>query len=78
MPELRFLQVVAVFCLVAAYELGPGPISWFIANELFDQPARPIAMAFANMLTWGEKFVLTLIYPSLLVSTLLIYPSVDS
>ncbi|CAL8302058.1 unnamed protein product [Boreogadus saida] len=65
-PELQFLQVVAVFCLVAAYELGPGPISWFIAAELFDQQARPIAMAFTSMLNWGGKFLLALIYPPLL------------
>uniref|UniRef100_A0A8C5DHU9 Solute carrier family 2, facilitated glucose transporter member 1-like n=1 Tax=Gouania willdenowi TaxID=441366 RepID=A0A8C5DHU9_GOUWI len=47
------LQVLLVFCLISAYELGPGPISWFIAAELFDQPSRPIAMAFTSMLNWG-------------------------
>uniref|UniRef100_A0A8C5DJP3 Solute carrier family 2, facilitated glucose transporter member 5 n=1 Tax=Gouania willdenowi TaxID=441366 RepID=A0A8C5DJP3_GOUWI len=57
-PELRSLQVLLVFCLISAYELGPGPISWFIAAELFDQPSRPIAMAFTSMLNWGGKFVL--------------------
>ena len=67
-PQLRFLQVVAVFCLVSAYELGPGPISWFIAAELFDQQARPIAMAMTSMLNWGGKFFLALIFPPLLVS----------
>uniref|UniRef100_A0A8C5DK62 Solute carrier family 2, facilitated glucose transporter member 5 n=1 Tax=Gouania willdenowi TaxID=441366 RepID=A0A8C5DK62_GOUWI len=55
-PELRSLQVLLVFCLISAYELGPGPISWFIAAELFDQPSRPIAMAFTSMLNWGGKF----------------------
>ncbi|CAJ1074747.1 solute carrier family 2%2C facilitated glucose transporter member 1 [Xyrichtys novacula] len=65
-PELRSLQVLLVFCLISAYELGPGPISWFIAAELFDQPGRPIAMAFTSMLNWGGKFVLALIFPPLL------------
>uniref|UniRef100_A0A8C5DKC1 Solute carrier family 2, facilitated glucose transporter member 5 n=1 Tax=Gouania willdenowi TaxID=441366 RepID=A0A8C5DKC1_GOUWI len=51
--SLRSLQVLLVFCLISAYELGPGPISWFIAAELFDQPSRPIAMAFTSMLNWG-------------------------
>ncbi|KAK1893410.1 Solute carrier family 2 facilitated glucose transporter member 1 [Dissostichus eleginoides] len=54
-PELGSLQVLLVFCLISAYELGPGPISWFIGAELFDQPARPIAM-----------FVLALLFPPLL------------
>lgn len=66
-PELRSLQVLLVFCLISAYELGPGPISWFIAAELFDQPGRPIAMAFTSMLNWGGKFVLALLFPPLLV-----------
>ncbi|XP_041828577.1 solute carrier family 2, facilitated glucose transporter member 1 [Melanotaenia boesemani] len=65
-PELRSLQVLLVFCLISAYELGPGPISWFIAAELFDQPGRPIAMAFTSMLNWGGKFVLALLFPPLL------------
>ncbi|KAM4724153.1 solute carrier family 2, facilitated glucose transporter member 1 [Anableps anableps] len=65
-PELRNLQVLLVFCVVSAYELGPGPISWFIAAELFDQPGRPIAMAFTSMVNWGGKFVLALLFPPLL------------
>ncbi|XP_076013415.1 solute carrier family 2, facilitated glucose transporter member 1 [Genypterus blacodes] len=65
-PELASVQVLVVFCLISAYELGPGPISWFIAAELFDQPARPIAMAFTSMLNWGGKFVLALLFPPLL------------
>uniref|UniRef100_A0A3Q2FIL3 Solute carrier family 2, facilitated glucose transporter member 5 n=1 Tax=Cyprinodon variegatus TaxID=28743 RepID=A0A3Q2FIL3_CYPVA len=65
-PELRNLQVLLVFCVVSAYELGPGPISWFIAAELFDQPGRPIAMAFTSMVNWGGKFLLALLFPPLL------------
>ncbi|XP_061890780.1 solute carrier family 2, facilitated glucose transporter member 1-like [Entelurus aequoreus] len=65
-PEMATLQVLLVFCLISAYELGPGPISWFIAAELFDQPGRPLAMAFASMLNWGGKFVLALLFPPVL------------
>ncbi|XP_077416192.1 solute carrier family 2, facilitated glucose transporter member 1 [Vanacampus margaritifer] len=65
-PELGSLQVLLVFCLISAYELGPGPISWFIAGELFDQPGRSIAMAFASMLNWGGKFLLALLFPPLM------------
>ncbi|XP_036065978.1 solute carrier family 2, facilitated glucose transporter member 1 isoform X1 [Oryzias melastigma] len=66
LPQLRSLQVLLVFCAVSAYELGPGPISWFIAAELFDQPGRPAAMAFTSLLNWGGKFVLALLFPPLL------------
>lgn len=66
-PELRSLQVLLVCCLVSAYELGPGPISWFIAAELFDQPGRPTAMAFTGLLHWGGQCLLALLFPPLLV-----------
>ncbi|XP_061551539.1 solute carrier family 2, facilitated glucose transporter member 3 isoform X5 [Phycodurus eques] len=67
-PELASLQVLLAFCLVSAYEFGPGPISWFIAGELFDQPGRSIAMAYASILNWGGKFLLALLFPPILVS----------
>ncbi|KAF7199030.1 transcript variant X2 [Nothobranchius furzeri] len=67
-PDLLSLQVLLVFSVISAYELGPGPISWFIAAELFDQPGRPIAMSFTSMLNWGGKFVLALLFPPLLKS----------
>ncbi|ROJ19147.1 Solute carrier family 2, facilitated glucose transporter member 3 [Anabarilius grahami] len=65
-PDIRNIQVLVVFFLISAYEVGPGPISWFIAAELFDQSARPIAMAFTSMLNWGGKFLLALLFPPLL------------
>ncbi|XP_054652455.1 solute carrier family 2, facilitated glucose transporter member 1 [Dunckerocampus dactyliophorus] len=65
-PQMGILQVLLVFCLISAYELGPGPISWFIAGELFDQRGRPIALAFSSMLNWGGKFVLALLFPPVL------------
>nr|XP_057934477.1 solute carrier family 2, facilitated glucose transporter member 1 isoform X2 [Doryrhamphus excisus] len=65
-PQMGTLQVLLVFCLISAYELGPGPISWFLAGELFDQPGRPIGMAFSSMLNWGGKFVLALLFPPVL------------
>ncbi|XP_061117273.1 solute carrier family 2, facilitated glucose transporter member 1 [Conger conger] len=65
-PDLRSLQVLVVFFLISAYEVGPGPISWFIGAELFDQQSRPIAMAFTSMLNWGGKFLLALLFPPLL------------
>ncbi|XP_066578246.1 solute carrier family 2, facilitated glucose transporter member 1-like, partial [Amia ocellicauda] len=65
-PQMAYLHVAQVFCLIAAYELGPGPISWFIGAELLDQSARPVAMAMSSILNWGAKFLLALIYPQLL------------
>ncbi|XP_062862812.1 solute carrier family 2, facilitated glucose transporter member 1 [Trichomycterus rosablanca] len=64
-PESRGFQVLVMFLLISAYELGPGPISWFIAAELVDQSARPIAMAFVSLINWGGKFLLALLFPEL-------------
>ncbi|XP_028664757.1 solute carrier family 2, facilitated glucose transporter member 1 [Erpetoichthys calabaricus] len=66
-PGMPIVQVVAVFGLVSAFELGPGPISWFISAELFDQAARPFAMSLNSLLNWGGKFLSALLYTPLLM-----------
>lgn len=76
-PDIRNMQVLVIFFLISAYEVGPGPISWFIAAELFDQSARPIAMAFTSMLNWGGKFLLALLFPPLLVCVSLIFSTIS-
>lgn len=75
-PDIRNMQVLVIFFLISAYEVGPGPISWFIAAELFDQSARPIAMAFTSMLNWGGKFLLALLFPPLLVCASLVFSTI--
>ncbi|XP_015195831.1 solute carrier family 2, facilitated glucose transporter member 1 [Lepisosteus oculatus] len=65
-PQMAHLHALLVFGLIAAYESGPGPISWFIGAELFNQSARPVAMSFSSILNWGSKCLLAFIFPPLM------------
>ncbi|XP_019948587.1 solute carrier family 2, facilitated glucose transporter member 1 [Paralichthys olivaceus] len=56
-PSLSYLAIVAVFGFVASFEMGPGPIPWFIVAELFSQGPRPAAMAVSGFSNWTANFL---------------------
>ncbi|CAB1329499.1 unnamed protein product, partial [Coregonus sp. 'balchen'] len=45
LPWMSYVSIVAIFSFVAFFEIGPGPIPWFIVAELFSQGPRPSAFA---------------------------------
>ncbi|XP_029472781.1 solute carrier family 2, facilitated glucose transporter member 2 [Rhinatrema bivittatum] len=53
-----YLSMVAIFLFVAFFEIGPGPIPWFIVAELFGQGPRPAAMAVAGCCNWTCNFII--------------------
>uniref|UniRef100_A0A1A7YT84 Major facilitator superfamily (MFS) profile domain-containing protein n=1 Tax=Iconisemion striatum TaxID=60296 RepID=A0A1A7YT84_9TELE len=63
--SLSYLAIVAVFAFVASFEMGPGPIPWFIVAELFSQGPRPAAMAVAGCSNWTANFLVGLGFPRL-------------
>ncbi|KAL2083976.1 hypothetical protein ACEWY4_019494 [Coilia grayii] len=63
--SLSYLAIVAVFAFVASFEMGPGPIPWFIATELFEQGPRPAAIAVAGCSNWTSNFLVGLLFPKL-------------
>ncbi|XP_067093768.1 solute carrier family 2, facilitated glucose transporter member 3 [Osmerus mordax] len=64
-PSLSYLAIVAVFGFVASFEMGPGPIPWFIVAELFSQGPRPAAMAVSGCSNWTANFLVGLSFPKL-------------
>lgn len=58
-----------MFGFVASFEMGPGPIPWFIVAELFAQGPRPAAIAVAGCCNWTASFLVGLLFPKLLVRT---------
>ncbi|KAF1392020.1 hypothetical protein PFLUV_G00048150 [Perca fluviatilis] len=54
---MSYLSIVAIFSFVAFFELGPGPIPWFIVAELFSQGPRPSAFAVAGFSNWTANFI---------------------
>ncbi|XP_037534624.1 solute carrier family 2, facilitated glucose transporter member 1 [Nematolebias whitei] len=54
---MSYLSIVAIFSFVAFFEIGPGPIPWFIVAELFSQGPRPSAIAVAGFSNWTATFL---------------------
>ncbi|KAE8288920.1 Solute carrier family 2, facilitated glucose transporter member 3 [Larimichthys crocea] len=63
--SLSYLAIVAVFGFVASFEMGPGPIPWFIVAELFSQGPRPAAIAVSGFSNWSANFLVGLSFPKL-------------
>uniref|UniRef100_A0A4W3HL24 Solute carrier family 2 member 1 n=1 Tax=Callorhinchus milii TaxID=7868 RepID=A0A4W3HL24_CALMI len=54
---MSYLSIIAIFGFVAFFEIGPGPIPWFIVAELFSQGPRPSAIAVAGLSNWTANFI---------------------
>ncbi|MEQ2215283.1 Solute carrier 2, facilitated glucose transporter member 1 [Xenoophorus captivus] len=54
---MSYVSIVAIFSFVAFFEIGPGPIPWFIVAELFSQGPRPAAIAVAGFCNWSANFL---------------------
>ncbi|KAM4819670.1 solute carrier family 2, facilitated glucose transporter member 3 isoform 2-T4 [Thomomys bottae] len=61
---MSFICIAAILIYVAFFEIGPGPIPWFIVAELFSQGPRPAAMAVAGCSNWTSNFLVGLLFPS--------------
>uniref|UniRef100_A0A8C8SD74 Solute carrier family 2, facilitated glucose transporter member 1 n=1 Tax=Pelusios castaneus TaxID=367368 RepID=A0A8C8SD74_9SAUR len=57
MAWMSYISIVAIFGFVAFFEIGPGPIPWFIVAELFSQGPRPAAFAVAGLSNWTSNFI---------------------
>lgn len=66
-PVMSYVAIIAVMSFVAMFELGPGPIPWFIVAELFSQGPRPAAMAVAGCCNWTANFIVGMSFPKLVV-----------
>lgn len=64
---MSYVAILAVMLFVAMFELGPGPIPWFIVAELFSQGPRPAAMALAGCCNWTANFLVGMSFPTLQV-----------
>lgn len=64
-PGAGAVSLLGVFLFVTFFELGPGPIPWFLAAELFPQGPRPAAVALAGAANWAGNFVVGMAFPAL-------------
>ncbi|XP_061758401.1 solute carrier family 2, facilitated glucose transporter member 1-like [Nerophis ophidion] len=60
---MSYVSIVAILGFVAFFEIGPGPIPWFIVAELFSQGPRPAAFAIAGFCNWSANFLVGMSFP---------------
>ncbi|XP_077158487.1 solute carrier family 2, facilitated glucose transporter member 3-like isoform X2 [Paroedura picta] len=60
---MSYISIIAILAFVALFEIGPGPIPWFIVSELFSQGPRPAAVAVAGCSNWTSNFLVAMLFP---------------
>jgi hypothetical protein len=65
---MSYVCMSAVFLFVSFFEIGPGPIPWFIVAELFSQGPRPAAIALAGCCNWTCNFLIGMTFPYIQVN----------
>ncbi|XP_053191034.1 solute carrier family 2, facilitated glucose transporter member 2 isoform X1 [Scomber japonicus] len=60
---MTYVSLSGVFLFVSFFEIGPGPIPWFIVAELFSQGPRPAAIALAGCCNWTSNFIIGMTFP---------------
>lgn len=59
----KYLSVASVMVFVVVFAIGPGPIPWFIASELFTQGPRAPAMSIVAATNWSSTLLITFTFP---------------
>lgn len=57
--------IVCIFCYIFFYQIGVGPIPYFIGSEIFEVAPRPIGMAMGSLSSWSCNFIIGMTFPSL-------------
>ncbi|XP_037381003.1 solute carrier family 2, facilitated glucose transporter member 2 [Talpa occidentalis] len=60
---MSYVSMAAIFLFVSFFEIGPGPIPWFMVAEFFSQGPRPAALAMAAFSNWTCNFIVALCFP---------------
>lgn len=57
--------IICIFCYIFFYQIGVGPIPYFIGSEIFEVAPRPIGMAMGSLSSWACNFIVGMAFPSL-------------
>lgn len=67
MPQpLKILSFVALMCIVGAYEIGFGPVTWIIIAEIFPLKVRGSAVSLAILVNFVCNIGVTMYAPMLM------------
>ncbi|XP_006861893.1 PREDICTED: solute carrier family 2, facilitated glucose transporter member 2 [Chrysochloris asiatica] len=59
---MSYVSMIAIFLFVSFFEIGPGPIPWFMVAEFFSQGPRPAALALAAFSNWVCNFIVAVCF----------------
>uniref|UniRef100_A0A182NQ80 Major facilitator superfamily (MFS) profile domain-containing protein n=1 Tax=Anopheles dirus TaxID=7168 RepID=A0A182NQ80_9DIPT len=60
-----YASIVAILLYILFYQIGLGPIPYFIGSELFEVGPRPAAMAMGSLASWGCNFIVAMLFTTL-------------
>ncbi|XP_058125663.1 solute carrier family 2, facilitated glucose transporter member 3-like [Anopheles ziemanni] len=60
-----YASIVAILLYILFYQIGLGPIPYFIGSELFEVGPRPAAMALGSLASWGCNFIVAMLFTTL-------------
>ncbi|OQV21176.1 Solute carrier family 2, facilitated glucose transporter member 3 [Hypsibius exemplaris] len=63
MAWASYLSVTSVMLFVVFFAIGPGPIPWFIASELFTEGPRAPATSVVAGVNWSSTLLITFAFP---------------
>lgn len=58
-------SIFAVLLYILFYQIGLGPIPYFIGSELFEVGPRSAAMAMGSLASWGCNFIVAMLFTNL-------------
>lgn len=60
-----YASIASILLYIIVYQIGIGPIPFFIGSELFELGPRPAAMAFGSISSWGCSFIVGMLFPAI-------------
>lgn len=57
--------VVALMGYILVYQIGLGPIPYFLGSEIFEVGPRPVAMSMGSLSSWFFNFMVGMTFPTL-------------
>ncbi|XP_065081978.1 solute carrier family 2, facilitated glucose transporter member 3-like [Ochlerotatus camptorhynchus] len=61
----NYACIIVILLYIIFFQLGLGPIPFFIGSELFELCSRPSAMALGSLSSWGCNFLVGMFFPHL-------------
>uniref|UniRef100_A0A3P9C5N6 Solute carrier family 2, facilitated glucose transporter member 5 n=1 Tax=Maylandia zebra TaxID=106582 RepID=A0A3P9C5N6_9CICH len=62
---MPYVSIASVIVYVIGHAIGPSPIPYVVATEMFRQTARPAAFMVAGSVHWLSNFIVGLVFPFL-------------